>query len=337
MKLNKWVVAGLGVLISLAFLWIAFRNLHPGEVWASIQQADIGLILLSAALYFIALYLISLRWQFLLHTRPPVPLRQLIALVSIGYAGNNIYPFRSGELLRIFLLQRNNHVPVVLTTTTVIIERIFDGLILLTFVLLPLNVLDLSTPEIRNVANIATPVFILATLIFFLLAARPDILRGLLHFFSRWLPESLGERIRKLGEDIISGLEGLRSPVALFGAVITSYLTWGMQAVVYGIVADAFAIEHSFALMLLVVGVVNLAGLIPASPGQFGVFEFFASLILVSSGVEAAIASAYAITVHMVIWLPVTIIGLALLLRQGLSLGALSQPQHLNEDATIAG
>lgn len=334
MKINKWLIAGLGVLISLVFLWIAFGNLHPGEVWASIQQADIGLVLLSAAVYFIALFFISWRWQFLLHTQPPVPLRQLISLVSIGYAGNNIYPFRSGELLRIFLLQRNNDVPVILTTTTVVIERIFDGLILLTFVLLPLNVLDLSTPEIRNVANIATPVFIVATVIFFVLAAKPDILRGLLHLFSRWLPETLGERIRKLGEDIISGLEGLRSPVDLFGAVLTSYITWGVQAVVYGMVADAFGIEHSFALMLLVVGVVNLAGLIPASPGQFGVFEFFASLILVSSGVESALASAYAITVHMVIWLPVTILGLVLLLRQGLNLGALSQPQQLNESTT---
>ncbi len=47
-------------------------------------------------------------------------------------------------------------------------------------------------------------------------------------------------------------------------------------------------------LMTLVVGVVNLAGLIPASPGQLGVYEFFASTVVIAVGIGEVQALAYA-------------------------------------------
>lgn len=52
-------------------------------------------------------------------------------------------------------------------------------------------------------------------------------------------------------------------------------------------VAVAMGIETGYVSMLLVVGVVNLAGLIPASPGQLGVFEFFTTLVLTCSASRA--------------------------------------------------
>lgn len=73
--------------------------------------------------------------------------------------------------------------------------------------------------------------------------------------------------------------------------------------------------------MLLTVGVVNLAGLIPASPGQIGVFEFFVSLVLIAVAVPDTVAHAYALVVHVVIWLPVTLVGFFFLVRQGFGLG----------------
>ena len=76
---------------------------------------------------------------------------------------------------------------------------------------------------------------------------------------------------------------------------------------------------------LLVVGTVNLAGLIPASPGQVGVYEFFASTVLMAAGIQQETALAYAIVVHIVIWLPVTIVGFLSLARMGLGVNAVQQ------------
>ena len=85
--------------------------------------------------------------------------------------------------------------------------------------------------------------------------------------------------------------------------------------------------------MLLTVGVVNLAGLIPASPGQIGVFEFFVSLVLIAVGVADTEAHAYALVVHLVIWLPVTLAGFAFLVRQGLGWGAITHARELEQVA----
>jgi glycosyltransferase 2 family protein len=331
MKRNRWLLALGGILISVIFLGVAFRNLHPGQVWESIQQAHGAVLLVAAVWYFAAVTIITLRWQFLLQAVQRVPLTALIPLVCIGYAGNNIYPFRSGELLRVVLLQRNHAVPFARGMVTVLVERVFDGLVMLTFILVSLWISDVPSPEVRTVAMFAAPIFLVALLVFFVLAAQPNLLRRLLRLFSRPLPERLRQPLDEVAEDIISGLEGLRSPVDLAGAVVSSYVTWAVEASVYWLVAQAFGLETGYATMLLVVGVVNLAGLIPASPGQFGVFETFASTVLIAAGVAELTAVAFALTVHMVIWLPVTLVGLYFLLQQGLSMAALARARQLKQ------
>jgi uncharacterized protein (TIRG00374 family) len=325
MKRQKWLLAFVGLLISLVFLLIAFRNLHPEQVLLSLGQAN-GLLLIIAALwYFVAVAAISLRWRFLLKAIKPLPLGDLIALVCIGYAGNNIYPFRSGELLRILLLQRQFGVALARGTITVVVERVFDGLVLISFVLLPLLSLDLSSPEVRTAAAIAAPPFLLALALFFVVAARPNLLRALLRWLSRWLPGSLQGPLTTLTEDVITGLSGLRTPLDLAGTVIFSFVAWALKASVCLVVAWAFDLDAGYLVMLVVVGVVNLAGLIPASPGQFGVFEALTSLVLVAAGVPEVQALAFALTVHMVIWLPVTLLGLFFLLQRGLGFSAITQ------------
>src|SRR5690606_15829474 len=136
-------------------------------------------------------------------------------LVMIGYMGNNVYPFRSGEALRIVLLRRSHDVPIIKSTTTVLVERVFDGVVMLTFIVVPLLFIDIVSNELRQLMTVGTPVFLIALMVFFSLAARPELLRGFVRWSSRLLPERIGQMIVGISEDIISGIEGLRSPADL--------------------------------------------------------------------------------------------------------------------------
>lgn len=334
MKVNKWLAVGLGFLISIVFLWFAFRNLNPSAVWAQIQNVNVPWLLFGCVWYFLAVTLISLRWKYLLRATQSVPLTRLIPLVAIGYMGNNVYPFRSGEILRVILLQRNHRIPVARAATTVIVERVFDGLVMLTFIAVSLLVVDIQTVEIRRVAMIAAPIFLTAVIVFFVLAARPDVLRRLIHWVGGIFPGRVHDLLIHLGDEIIDGLQALRSPMNLAGAVVSSFASWMVEASVYWIVSFAFGLGVSYPVMLLTVGVVNLAGLIPASPGQIGVFEFFVSLILVAAGVPSTEAHAYALVVHVVIWLPVTLVGFYFLVRQGLGWDAITHARELEQAAS---
>jgi len=62
----------------------------------------------------------------------------MFPIVAIGYMGNNIYPARAGEVLRAVVLKRRAGVSVSASLATVIVERVFDGVVMLAFVFLNL-------------------------------------------------------------------------------------------------------------------------------------------------------------------------------------------------------
>lgn len=336
MTRKQQVIVLIGLAISAVFLYLAFRKLDPQAVLAILQQANIPLILAAAAWYFMAVLLISKRWQYLLRGIHFVPLRELFKLTCIGYMGNNVYPMRAGEILRIYLLQRNDRIPFAQGTVVTFAERTFDGLVMLTFIVVSLALLQLPNEAIRAVATFAAPVFLIALLVFLWLAARPAWFRAVASRVARYLPAPLRDISMGLVDQVLASLQGLRTPALLAGTVLFSYLCWMVEASVYWLVAIAMGIDTGYVSMLLVVGVVNLAGLIPASPGQLGVFEFFVTLVLTALGVPENLALAFALVVHLVIWLPVTVTGFIFLVRQGMGWNAITHARELEEKAVVS-
>ncbi len=334
---RKRVAVAAGLVVSLFFLWLALGKLKPEVFFASLQTVQMGWIVVGAAVYFGAVLVISLRWQFLLRPIQAVPLIPLAKIVCVGYMGNNVYPLRAGEALRIYLLKRNHGVPVPRSTTVVIVERVFDGLVMLAFIFAALLMVDTQSSVINQVATFAAPLFFIAMLVFFFLAAQPDLLRRFVKLLTRLLPGRLHDMAEHLSEEVIHGLEALRSPVNLLGAVITSFVSWGIEASVYWIVIHAFGFDLPYAAALLTVGTVNLAGLLPAAPGNVGVYEFFVTAVMTTMGIAAESAAAYAIVVHLVIWLPVTLVGFAFLTRMGMGWSAVTQAQELEARAAVNG
>lgn len=333
---NKQKIAVIvGLLISAIFLWLAFRDLDPLTVLQAITTANLFWIVVSVLIFLASVYVIAWRWQFLINPIQPVPFQALNELVWIGYMGNNVYPFRAGEALRAYLLQAHHGIPFIKGVTTILVERIFDGLVLVLFVLVALVQTDIVNPDLRRLVDVALPLFVVATVIFLALAMMPAVLRGLIERVARVLPAKIGAIIARIGEDFISGLSGLRSPWQLLGMSFASVLTWGLQGLCYWAVAKAFGVDTTYFVMLLAVGAANLAGLIPASPGQIGVFEFFASSVLIAAGVaDESLALTIALTTHIVVWLPMTLAGFILLARRGLGWGDLTTVHERVADQT---
>ncbi|MCY4018893.1 MAG: lysylphosphatidylglycerol synthase transmembrane domain-containing protein [Chloroflexi bacterium] len=330
-KGSKRLATTSGIIISVVFLYLAFRDLKAEQFWSSIHTVKVQLLLLAVPTYFIALTVIALRWQYLLRAVRLIPLRSLAELVTICYMGNGVYPLRAGEALRIYLLRRNHNVPLASATATVMVERAFDGVVMLSFIMFSLLFIDIQSAEVGTIVSIATPLFVGAVMVFFLLAAKPALMRKLISGASRFLPSRLETLVNHLGEDMIVGLAGLRTPTLLLGAVISSYVTWAIEAAVYWIVMFAFGLDLGFTVALLIIGAVNLAGVVSAAPGQVGVYEFVVSTILIALGTSAPIAAGYAVVVHLVIWIPTTLFGFLLLLRQGMDFADIRRARELEQ------
>jgi uncharacterized protein (TIRG00374 family) len=126
----------------------------------------------------------------------------------------------------------------------------------------------------------------------------------------------------------MAGLEALRSPrdlVLTFGA---SILSWTVEASTYWLVLHAFPFEASFFVVLLMVGLGNLATILPTTPGYVGTFHGIVALVLMAFGVTQADAAAYAVLMHAVIWAPVTLVGAILLFRMGLGWGDFARAEQ---------
>jgi len=301
-----------------------------------IQQANPLPILLGCVWYFAAVFVISLRLQALLRSIKQVPIGELFQLVCITYMGNNVYPMRAGEALRVALLSRSRNIPIARNAMIVLLERLFDGIVMVTFVVVALLFVPVSNETVKTAAQVLAPVFFAMLAVFFLVALRPELLRAIVKVVTRILPGRLGALVDHLGEEIIAALGCLRTPADLFRGVIFSYISWMLEASTYWIVSTAFNLNIDYPTVLLMLGVVNLASIMPASPGQFGVFESFAILVLTAVGVAQAPATAFAFTIHMVIWLPVTVVGFILLARRGLGWGAITKAGELNNRAEAA-
>ena len=323
----------LGVIVSVIFLVLAFRGLRPEALFASLANVNALLVLLATVVYFCAVTLISWRWQFLLTPVRRIPLFRLIQLVCIGYMGNNIYPLRAGEALRIFLLKRDEGVPVFRSTTVTIVERIFDGIVMLTFILVGVTTTDIQSDVVQTVAQVTTPIFAFGLIVFFTFALFPKQALKFVERVTVILPMRLQTIVNHLAAEVLSGLAALQNIGQLLGAIFASYASWMVEALIYWLVMMAFGFDLPYTAALLVVGTVNLAGLIPASPGQIGVYEFFASSAMVGFGITQDRALSYAIVVHIVIWLPVTLVGFAFLVRRGLGWGALATSGTLKESS----
>jgi uncharacterized membrane protein YbhN (UPF0104 family) len=107
---------------------------------------------------------------------------------------------------------------------------------------------------------------------------------------------------------------------------LLSLPVWFFEAIMLYIIGFSFKLHHFFQdgvemafVILAVTAVANIATSIPSSQGGIGPFEFFAIGTLVISGVSPTIATAYTITMHLTLLVPVVIAGLAILWIQNVN------------------
>ncbi len=335
----------LGTAVSLVFLLLFFLIVDVGEMSQALATAKYRFILPAIALYFVALFFRSLRWQFLLTPVSRIPVARLFPVVTVGYMANNLLPARLGEIARAYYLERREGLSTSTGLATVVVERIYDGLTLLFLVALAVPFLIFgglvdgsgTTSEITwaIVGGITALVFITAIVVLTLIALKPGF-GGFIERLANLLPKPLRPKARELILLFIEGLSVLREPRRHLGLFLLSLPVWLLEGSMYLIVALSFDLPSYFEpaamvipVVILVTAVSNLATSIPSSPGSLGTFEApaVAALALVGLGAGTnggeGVAGAYAVLVHVTALLPVTVLGLLYLWFGNLSLSRL--------------
>src|SRR5512141_2338578 len=233
--MKKWQV-WVGVLISIIFIWLALRGLRLDEFWDSVKEANYFWLLPGIAVYFIGVWVRAWRWHYLLGPIKKIPTRTMFPITTIGYMGNNVYPARAGEVLRAVILKRREGVSVSASLATIIVERIFDGVVMLAFVFVNLPELAKLTGasgfvgNIQQVAVVGTGIFLGALAVFLVAAMFPHSTSKMGRWFIYHLmPKRLHERIISLMDKFLDGLASLRSPFNVLMVFFTSVVIWLLE------------------------------------------------------------------------------------------------------------
>jgi len=323
----------LGVAVSAVFLYLALQGLDLSLVWYYIRTGNYWWLIPSITIYFFGVWARTWRWHYMLRAIKPIPLGQLFPVVCIGYMGNNIYPARIGELLRAYVLKRKEGVAIGASLATILVERIFDGVIMLLFVFIGLPLAPSMPGDWRRFVIVFSLLFFGALAVFFVLAASPQYAQRFYNWLiDHLLPQRFREPIRGFADRFMEGLYFLRSGRDVAMIFFTSLVVWLAETGKYWFVMHAFDFEVSFFVLMLMNGVVNLFTTIPSAPGYVGTFDEPGIEILKAFGVNENIAGAYTLVLHAALWLPITLLGAYYMWRESLSWTDLGKASQLREE-----
>ena len=318
----------LGILLSAAFLYFAFRGIAFAEVATHIRRANLGLLLLSAVTATCIFPLRALRWRPILDPiAPRLPFSRLWSATAIGMMINNVVPARAGEFARAYALSRSTpEVPFPAAFASLAVDRLFDAVVVL--LLMFGAMLDPAFP--RGATLMERPVASYAAVFFLVTLVGVGVLYAVVLFPARGLriyellARRLAPRLEARGRDALeslsNGLSVLRSPRRFVVVFAWTLLHWLVNAFAFWIAFQAVGVSAPFSAALFLQGLIAIGVAIPQAPGFFGVFETFGKYGLGIYGVPADAAVTWAIGFHFLSYVPITVIGAWYFVRAGLSM-----------------
>ena len=123
-KARFWI----GIGISIIALVFAFRKIDFAEVWVALAGANYWLLALSVLPLLLFLLLRAFRWRLLFYPRQGLQIRNLFAVINIGYLLSNIFPARLGDVARAYLIGDTEQVSRAAAFSTIVAERVLDAL-----------------------------------------------------------------------------------------------------------------------------------------------------------------------------------------------------------------
>jgi uncharacterized protein (TIRG00374 family) len=251
-----------------------------------------------------------------MEVKMPVRYREFFSLNFIGYMCNIVFPARAGDILRAYWISSKACVSKGKGLASVISERIFDTLTI--FIILESLIIFNKFPY--WVERTGKLLGLLITTLFIILIFISKFDKWFIERFNKiffFLPEKLKERSLLFAENILTGLKLIFRKRIFFIAFFYSIIIWFMEGASAYFIFLSLKIDIQFFVSLFSVIIANLAGLIPASPGQLGIYEASMVFALSIFGVNKEVALGSALIIHLLTYLVIIIFGVIFSWMQG--------------------
>ena len=309
--------AGIAGTVALAVgaLWFAARGVDVATLSETFRGVRWEWIVAGAAANAVQILMFGVAWKIGLEEGGvgKIPLRHVVSATWIGKAGNAVLPARMGEVARVVAVRRHTdrqRGTISRVAGTLVGQRVLNSLATFIVVVLVATTMPLPIPlpGLRWLAVGAVAALVVGVLV----ASRYEL--------GARARRRIPRRLSGVIESVIDGAGVLRTRRPAARSLGLHVVAVVAQLATLGCLLHAFGVATPATAPLLVLAMVSLAGVLPASPGGIGVTQ---AAIVVPLGatyhVSANLALAFALGLQATILVVAVIGGLAGLAHQRLA------------------
>ncbi len=309
--------------VSLGLVYYSFKDLEWDSFWIALKQINYWILAGGAAILVFSNVIRAARWRILLLPQKTLKRIYLFEATMMGYMGNNILPFKLGEVLRAVVVSKRHGMKVSGVGASIVVER---GLDMFSFLILAglygLLVPTFETAKLLSALGLGAIVIVIS-FGFWVNKNHDRFLRRV----ERWSQKMSDDGHPKRAEHLISLFKGLetiwRMPQPLH-VIAQTMLLWFLYLLVTILGLAAFNFDLTMAqlwdvsFVLLIFTTLSLS--IPAAPGYVGTYHGAVLAALMLFDIDNDAARAFAIVLHLLNYLIYTPSGAWYLMKAGLSL-----------------
>lgn len=317
----------IGILVGIGILFLLLRRVdirHLGEV---VNNMNLSLLTLGLGIKVFVMWIKSFRWALILRKVTYKPVRHAFSANMIGFACNVILPARIGELARVSVIKKHNHISRSLALTTLGVTHLFDLLFLvLFFLLISILAIDLLNDYRMKISLIGVGVLLALAILWSLQKWFQHQFRSFILGIISKLPGNIDYYISRYSDMSVQGLRILSNGHALALVLLLTISVWGLETIAVYSILLAFHINASLLMAAVFVVVINLSFVFPITPGNVGIMQAVSIFILGIFGVSHLTALAYSIAYQGSLYIVIVSLGMFFLYRENMNLKLLGSP-----------
>lgn len=316
-----------------------FDITHLGHVLATAQWIP---ILMALVLFFVALVVRAWRWRIMLQPLVPISFGDVFSAMSIGYFANNVLPLRMGEIYRAHVVYEMSGLSRSAAFGSIVVERMVDLISMLPYLAAALLMFPL--PAMMQAAAWTLGIVGTALMVFLVwLVLDRERSMALARRMLSFLPHRLAHAGASLLEKFTSGLVVLGRSEHLVALIVSSLALWAIYGGMdYFILRSLGFMDSGFVLIdrnpvgavLVTLMITTIGFSIPGAPGAVGTYHGMAVLGLSLFDVPGDRAAGFAIVMHAVNYIPLTVLGLIFFWKMGLTFRGANQLEAEAEAVT---
>ena len=311
--MNKKIKNIILLLITLVFLYFVFADLDIKQLFNDMKQFKIIYILPLIISIIISLSFRGLVFKQLLKKTVNPPLIELAHLCITTSALNIVLPARVGDIFRAFYIGQKYKTDKVKIFGTVMFERIFDVMVIFTFLLIGICIYHRNPIAVKLClcAGICVIIGIILTLF--------------AYKFSNKAEDICSSFIKRSCNSFFKGFEIIESPKDMLSAILTSFGIWIFECLNFYIVIAGFGLNIHWSVTLFIIGFIALACMIPSTSVYVGPYQIAIIYAFSMYNTEREQALAISIVEQSVVIITTSIIALIFLIKNNISYSELKQ------------